>query len=61
MITELTFNSPFFLLFGLHCLIGAVGAIIAQNKGYSLGKWLLFGLVGGTFALIAILLKPEKE
>ena len=54
-------DSPWFLLLSIHCLIGAIAAIVAQQKGYRLEKWLLYGLIGGTISLIwAISLKnPE--
>ena len=61
MISELSFNSPIFILFSLHCLIGAIAAIVAQSKGYSLEKWLLFGLFGGTITLIIAITKPPQE
>ena len=38
MISELSFDSPIFILLSLHCLIGAIAAIVAQSKGYPLGK-----------------------
>jgi uncharacterized membrane-anchored protein len=49
---NLFFDSTFYLLASLHCVIGTTAAIIAVNKGYSLWRWLLIGLVGGTFALV---------
>ncbi|QQE66646.1 hypothetical protein GFS31_33460 [Leptolyngbya sp. BL0902] len=36
----------------LHCVIGLVAAQVASRKGYDLGLWLLWGLLGGTIALI---------
>lgn len=39
----------------VHCLIGTVAAIVAAQKGYSLGKWLVMGWIGGTPALIVAL------
>jgi hypothetical protein len=43
----------------LHCLIGLVAAQVAFRKGYDLGLWLLWGLVGGTVALIDALRRPR--
>ncbi|MDJ0647476.1 MAG: hypothetical protein QNJ60_02115 [Xenococcaceae cyanobacterium MO_188.B19] len=54
-------DSPWFLLLSIHCLIGAVAALVAQQKGYPLEKWLLYGLIGGTVSLIwAITLKNQE-
>ena len=52
---ETSIDSTFLWLFSLHCLNGAIGAAIAQSKGYPLGKWLLWGLLGGTATLVAAL------
>ena len=55
-------NSPWFLLLGIHCLMGAIAAIVAQQKGYRLEKWLLYGLLGGTISLIwALTLKKQER
>lgn len=43
----------------LHCLIGLVAAQVAFRKGYDLGRWLLWGLLGGTVALIDALRRPR--
>ncbi|MFH7243903.1 MAG: hypothetical protein ACHWZW_13755 [Spirulina sp.] len=43
----------------LHCLIGLVAAQVAFRKGYDLGIWLLWGIVGGTPALIDALRRPR--
>ncbi|NJN20240.1 MAG: hypothetical protein HC812_02275 [Leptolyngbya sp. RL_3_1] len=37
----------------LHCLVGLIAAKIAHNKGRNLGRWLAWGLIGGTPTLIA--------
>ncbi len=49
-----------FLAF-LHCLIGAIAALVARQKGYHYGQWLLFGLIGGSIVLAIALfgLKPQ--
>lgn len=39
----------------LHCLIGLVAAQLAQRKGRRLGPWFVWGMVGGTLALITAL------
>ncbi|MGB3136914.1 MAG: hypothetical protein WBG38_08590 [Nodosilinea sp.] len=36
----------------LHCAIGLVAARVAHRKGYDLGLWMVWGMVGGTVALI---------
>ena len=44
-----------------HCLIGITATVIAYRKGYSFGRWLAIGLIGGTPAFIAaLLLKSQK-
>lgn len=50
-----------FALMLLHCFIGFTAAIIADTKGYFFPLWLVIGLIGGTFGLIASLnLKPKN-
>ncbi len=36
----------------LHCGIGLVAARLAAHKGYDLGLWFAWGMVGGTLALL---------
>jgi len=43
----------------LHCLVGLVAAMVAQRKGYDLGRWLVAGVVGGTPVLILALTRPD--
>ena len=58
--SELPINSTHLFLLGIHFLNGAIATIVAQQKGYPLVKWLLIGLIGGTFALVlSLLLKPN--
>ncbi|HAZ49625.1 MAG TPA: hypothetical protein DDW76_05685 [Cyanobacteria bacterium UBA11369] len=58
--SDLPIESTIYLMLSLHCVIGAIAAIIAQNKGRSLNLWLPLGLVVGTPALIvALLIKPK--
>ncbi|WP_373479868.1 hypothetical protein [Geminocystis sp.] len=49
-----------FVLMLLHCFIGLCAGIVADIKGYSFLLWLLIGLTGGTFALIASLRLQSK-
>lgn len=42
-----------FCLMLLHCLIGLAAAIVADSKGNSFLQWLIIGMIGGTFGLIA--------
>lgn len=44
-----------YVLFTLHCIVGIVAAIVAQRKGFHRGRWLVWGLIGGTAALVAAL------
>ena len=59
--SELPLDTNLYILLSLHCLIGGIAAIIAQQKGYRLGTWLILGLVGGTVALIVALWMKTKE
>lgn len=59
--TDLPINPIVYLMLNLHCLIGGVAAVIARRQGRSLGLWLILGLIGGTVALIAVLLMKEKK
>lgn len=44
----------------LHCVIGLIAAQVAFRKGYDLGLWLLWGLVGGSIALLDALRRPSR-
>ena len=49
-----------FLLMLLHCLIGLIAAIVADQKGHPFPLWLIIGLIGGTIGLIcALFLSPK--
>ena len=61
MMSNLPINSTLYLLLNLHCLLGGVAAVVAARKGYRLGRWLLWGLLGGTGALIVSVVMPRKE
>jgi hypothetical protein len=43
------------ILLTLHCAIGVAAAIAAQRKGFPYGVWLVWGLIGGTAALVMAL------
>jgi hypothetical protein len=50
---------PVLFLAIFHCIMGGLATVVAVRKGRSLNLWLLFGLIGGTVALVAaIALKP---
>jgi hypothetical protein len=44
----------------LHCLVGLIAAVIAHRKGYSLRRWLAWGLLGGTPSLVLALRLPLR-
>jgi hypothetical protein len=44
----------------LHCVIGVMAAVVAQQRGLSFRRWIWIGLLGGTIALIAALRSPSK-
>ncbi|MGK7873343.1 MAG: hypothetical protein AB4426_08520 [Xenococcaceae cyanobacterium] len=54
-------DSTLYLLFSAHCLIGVIAAVVAQQKGYSLGRWIILGLMGGTVALVFALWMKSKQ
>ncbi len=39
----------------LHCMIGTVAAWVAYRQGRPLRAWLGWGLLGGTLALVVVL------
>lgn len=45
----------FWLLFAAAC------SFIASEKGHNAGAWFVIGMVGGIFALVAIIAVPKKE
>jgi hypothetical protein len=45
----------------LHCAVGTAAGLLAKSKGKNFPLWLLFGLIGGTFALIAAFLVPSTQ
>ena len=57
---DFNLTGSWFYLLGIHCLNGALAAIVANYKGYNFLKWLLYGLLGGTISLVwAIFLKKQ--
>ncbi|GET44509.1 hypothetical protein [Microseira wollei] len=59
--SDLPIDPILYLMLSLHCVIGALAAMIAQNKGRSLNLWLPLGLVVGTPALIVALLIKRQD
>jgi hypothetical protein len=56
------FPLPIVIMMFLHCLIGLVAAQLAYRKGADLGGWFIWGMVGGTAALItALRLSPTPS
>ena len=53
-------TNQLYLLLGLHGIIGITAAMIARKKGLNFQLWLILGLIGGTVALVAVLLKPDR-
>lgn len=47
--------SDIYTLASIHCTIGGIAGLIAWRKGLSPVKWILYGQLGGTIALIAVL------
>ncbi|MGH2413249.1 MAG: hypothetical protein ACRDEA_06080 [Microcystaceae cyanobacterium] len=60
-LTLTNLESSVYLLLSIHCFMGLIAAIIALNKGRSLGLWLFLGLTCGIAALIVALLMKPKE
>ena len=60
MPSNLPLDPTLYLLLNLHCLLGGIAAVVAARKGYSLVRWLLWGLLGGTGALIVSVVMQRK-
>ena len=59
--SDLSNDLAFYLLLGIHCLIGSIGALVARNKGYNVFLWLIWGFLGGFFTvLLSLFLKDKK-
>jgi hypothetical protein len=57
-----TDNLPLIIFLAvLHCVVGTAAGLVAKRKGRNFPLWLGFGLIGGTFALIAAFLVPSQE
>jgi hypothetical protein len=54
-------DPAFYPLLFFHCSIGAIATLIAKQKGYNQWIWLIFGLIGGTFAFMTILLMKDRD
>lgn len=50
----------YLILLILHTVMGGMAAIAAHQKGLNLKRWIIFGIIGGTPALIAALLAKPK-
>ncbi|MEM9005847.1 MAG: hypothetical protein AAGE59_20275 [Cyanobacteria bacterium P01_F01_bin.86] len=48
------------LMFCLHCLVGFIAARVAYRKGANLRPWLIWGMIGGTLALITACQDPPR-
>jgi hypothetical protein len=59
--TDLPFDPAIYLLLNIHCLIGGIGAVVAQRKGYNLFLWLFLGLLGGTITFFVALMLADKS
>lgn len=46
------------VLMGLHCIIGLTAALLARQQGRPFLPWIFWGLLGGTIALIAAIVRP---
>ena len=60
MFVGLSISFQLCVLLLLHCLMGLLAAIVAQRKGLSFKRWLMWGLIGGT-ASLAIALFTQSE
>ncbi|ASC69263.1 hypothetical protein XM38_001900 [Halomicronema hongdechloris C2206] len=53
--------APTDVLLLLHCTIGLVAAQLAHQQGRDLGRWLIWGMVGGTLALVMVLADSPRS
>lgn len=57
-----TDNLPLIIfLMVLHLAVGTAAGLVAKRKGKNFPLWLVFGWIGGTFALIAAFLVSSEE
>jgi uncharacterized membrane protein YeaQ/YmgE (transglycosylase-associated protein family) len=57
---DLSLDPAFYPLLIFHCLIGAIAALVAKQKGYNFLLWLILGFIGGTFAFMGIIVMKDK-
>ncbi|MDJ0902230.1 MAG: hypothetical protein QNJ55_25850 [Xenococcus sp. MO_188.B8] len=60
LMINLSLDTSWFYLLGIHCLNGTLAAIVANYKGYNFLKWLLYGSLGGTVSLVWAIFLPKK-
>lgn len=65
VLTDLLFDPQlasqwYLILATVHCFMGTLAAIAAHKKGLNLKRWIIFGIIGGTPALIAAILAKPK-
>ena len=59
--SEFSIDPTLLILLSVHFINGAIATIIAQKKGYGLAKWLILGLIGGTFTLYAAVFMKKND
>lgn len=57
---DISLAPAFYPLLIFHCLIGAIAALVAKQKGYNFLLWLILGFIGGTFAFMGIIVMKDK-
>ncbi|GAB4224906.1 MAG: hypothetical protein Kow0049_01600 [Stanieria sp.] len=57
---DISLDPAFYPLLIFHCLIGAIAALVAKQKGYNFLLWLILGFIGGTFAFMGIIVMKDK-
>ncbi|MBE9169641.1 hypothetical protein IQ238_19630 [Pleurocapsales cyanobacterium LEGE 06147] len=57
---NLPLDPAFYPLLIFHSFTGGLAALLAKQKGYNLLLWLILGVIGGTFSLMAVLAMKEK-
>lgn len=65
VLTDLLFDPQlasqwYLILATVYCVMGTLAAIAAHKKGLNLKRWIIFGIIGGTPALIAAILAKPK-
>ncbi|NJL86935.1 MAG: hypothetical protein HC886_14755 [Leptolyngbyaceae cyanobacterium SM1_1_3] len=54
-------NQVLYTLLLLHCTMGLIAALLAQRKHLNFSIWFIWGMVGGTLALVTALAVPAKS